>query len=192
MGLKGWADKQARKADLRRAIEETHFHKTMLQGLAAALRATEFDEAVSKRFDDSFTEYLNAVVSSLRESTARLWGFRGNLAEWTRSQEMIASGKVLWAEDRRERLILAEVLIEDLRCRIEHILRELESGEMTAEQALTAVFSAIESFIEHCTDHSSRVEEEAFEAGLANPKDVTKLKQRAEKRVGSVIRHALF
>jgi hypothetical protein len=191
MGFKNWADKQVRKRDIRAAIEETHFQRRMLQGLAVVLTVTETDEAILQEFDKHHLEYFAGLVCDLRDSGARLWGFKGDSTEWTNSQDMIATSRVLWNEDRRERLIVAEVLTEDLRRRIEEVYLQFESARLTAEEARTVAHSTIDSFCEHCANHSKRLEEEAVVGGLVKPRDVTKLKERAEKRVGSVMRKAM-
>lgn len=191
MGLREWSDRQVRKRDVRLAIEETHFQTRLWEGLTVALKVTEYDKATLDRFDDTLREYMDALISDLRESEARLWGFKGNPVEWNGSQAMIASGLVKWDEDKRERLILAEVYLCDLRIRFTRILAELQVGHLTASEARATVKSEIDSFHDRCLDHCKRLEDEAISGGLANQSIIEKHKRGAEKRVGAIIGRAL-
>lgn len=189
MGLKEWADKQVRKRDLRVAIEEAHFQNRMLQMLAAALRATEFDEDALHRFDATLPEYLELLVSGLRESQARLWGFKGKASEWMGQQKMINSGRVRWNNDRRQRLTLA-IALEGLEQRIGGILSELKAGHLTTMETRAAILSEMDTFQDNCSDRITRLEDEGCAAGLIEQNDVVKLKERAEKRVGTIMRRS--
>ncbi|MDA0988184.1 MAG: hypothetical protein O2783_03425 [Chloroflexi bacterium] len=191
MGFREWADRQVRKRDVRRAIEETHFQIRLWEGLTSALKVTEHNKATLDRFDDNLREYMDALISGLRENEARLWGFKGNPVEWNDPQAMIVSGLVKWDEDKRERLILADVYLSDLRIRLTHILDELQIGHLTASEARATVKSEIASFHDGCLDHCKRLEDEAISGGLANQRIIEKHKRLAEKRVGAIIGRAL-
>ena len=177
MGLRERADRQVRKRDVRRAIEEIHFQIRLWEGLTSALEVTEHDKPTLDRFDDTLSEYMDALVSGLRESEARLWGFKGNPVEWNGSQAMIASGLVKWDEDKRERFILADVYLSDLRIRLTHILDELQAGHLTTSEARATLKSEIDSFHDRCLDHCKRLEDEAISGGLANQSIIEKHKR---------------
>ena len=191
MGLREWANRQVHKRDVRRAIEETHFQIRLWEGLTTALEVTEHDKATLDRCDDTFREYMDALISGLRESEARLWGFQGNAVEWNGSQAMIASGLIKWDEDKRERFVLADVYLGELRIRLTHILDELQVGHITASEARACVKSEIDSSHDRCLDHCKRLEDEAISGGLANQNIIKKHKRLAEKRVGAIIGRAL-
>jgi len=220
MGLQEWADKQVRKRDLRAAIEETYFQSGMLQGLVALLRVTESDEKILHQFEATLPEYLEGLVSDLRESQAKLWGFKGNASEWTGSEKMVASGRVRWDNDRRERLTLAVALIEPLEKRIGSIFSNLKatyrlfngirsveerislispevkedrlkSDHRLAQETRAAVLSALNTFRDNCDEHIIRLVDKAGADGLIEHSDVEKLKKLAEKRVGAIIGKAL-
>lgn len=225
MGLQEWGAKQVRKRDLRIAMLETYFQSGMAQMLAATLRVTEsveeLDEKILHQFEATLPEYLEALVSGLKESQANLWGFKGNVSEWTGSEQMVASGRVWWDNDRRERLTLAVTLIEPLEKRIRFILSKLKatyqlfnglrnveerisiispevkedrlkSDHQLAQETRAALLSAIDTFRDNCDDHIIRLVDKAGGGhGLIKHSDVEKLKELAEKRVGAVMRKVL-
>jgi len=220
MGLQEWSDKLIRRSDLSATIHETYFQSGMIQMLAAALRVTESDEKILHQFETTLPEYLEDLVSGLRESQANLWGFKGNASEWMGSEKMVASGRVRWDNDRRERLTLAVALIEPLEKRIGSILSNLKAtyrlfdGLRTVEETISiispevkedrlksdlqlaqetraAVLSAMYTFRNDCADYMIRLVDKASVDGLIKHGDVEKLKEHAEKRVGAVMRKAL-
>lgn len=191
MGIQEWADRQVRKNDLRRAIEETHFQIRLWEGLKVALELIEYDNAVANRFYNTLPEYLDRLISGLRETEASLWGFKRNPLEWTESVKMIASGAVRWDEDRRERLILADAYLSDLRRRLTSIQDSLGDGHLTAPEAIVTLKSEIDCFHQRCLDHYERLEEEATAGGFADQGVIEKHKKLAEKRVGTIIKEAL-
>jgi hypothetical protein len=191
MRLREWADRQVRKRDLRRVIEETHFQMRLWQGFNIAIEVTEYDKSVLDRFDNTLPEYMDALLAGLRESEARLWGFKGDPIEWNEFQIMIAAGAVKWDEDKRERLILAEVYLNPLRGRLTHVLDELRVGHVTTSEARATLKSEIDSFCEQCLEHCKRLEDEAISDGLANHSIIEKHKRLAEKRVGATIGRVL-
>jgi hypothetical protein len=191
MGLREWADRQARKRDLRRAVEETHFQMRLWQVLSTSIQVTEYDKAILDAFDNTLPEYMDGLLAGLRESEARLWGFKGNPIEWDGSQIMIAAGAVKWDEDKRERLILAEVYLSPFRRRLTQILDELRAGQLTASEARATLKFEMDSFCEQCLEHCKRLEDEAISAGVANHSVIDKYKRLAEKRVGAIVGKAL-
>ena len=191
MGLREWADRQVRKKDLMGTIQETHFQIRFWEGLKATLQVTEYDKASVSRFDDTLSEYINSLISGLRQSEARLWRFKGNSNEWEGSEKMIAAGRLRWDEGEREHLILADVYLNELRTRLTGILREFEASKLTAAEVRGSLESEIGSFHDKCLNHCTQLENEAISGGLANQDTIDKHKKLAEKRVGVIFGKAL-
>jgi hypothetical protein len=206
MKLQEWSDKQVRKADLRHAILETYFQSGMIRMSAAALRVNMSDEKLLYQF---LPEYLETLISALRESQANLWGFKGKVewvedTPWTGALPLHPGEYVpiqrtgsfnynLLQNERRERFNLAVNLISPLEKRIGSILLTLKeapskSDYQLAQETCAAVLSAMDTFHENCAAYILQLVEKDSADGLIKQTDVAKLKVLAERRVGDFMR----
>jgi hypothetical protein len=98
MDLSKWADRQERKGDILRTIEEAYFQSAVMGFFSTTVNAID---------TTSFQDWLNLIVQGLKETEAHLWRFKGRASEWTVSHEMIVKGKVRWDKRHNEELKFA-------------------------------------------------------------------------------------
>jgi len=192
MGIKDWSNKQLRKLDLCSAIEETHFQYRMIQAFKITLQMNTSNEDAFRNFEAEYPSFIDNIMLGLRESQVQLWGFKGNVSEWSGSQKMILSGRVEWKEndDRKERKVLARVYIEPFEERLENLLSEFKAGVRTAKETCAVILSLMDNFQNSCEYNITRLEEEASKDNLVQQKFIKKLKDKAEERIGSIMRQA--